>query len=77
MAISNPYTFEKLITKHNVSSKVKIIWPYIEKTPVYIGLTKGRDDSKEIKTTFGQLTKQLKKSPYYQELLNKYQLNFK
>ncbi|MFT5295342.1 MAG: polar amino acid transport system substrate-binding protein [Colwellia sp.] len=60
MAISNPYFFNKLILKYNVSNEVKAIWPYIDKTPVYLGLTKGRDDALEIKQTFGQLTEQLK-----------------
>jgi Zn-dependent M16 (insulinase) family peptidase len=46
-------------------------------TPVYMALTKKRKDSLAINTTLGQLTEQLKASPYYQELLNKYQLNFK
>jgi polar amino acid transport system substrate-binding protein len=77
IAISNPYVFNQLISRYNVSNEVKAIWPYIDKTPVYLGLTKGRDDALEIKQTFGQLTEQLKASHHYQELLNKYHLNFK
>ena len=77
MAISNPYVFNKLITKYNVSNNVKPIWPYIDKTPVYLGLTKERNDSLEIKQAFGQLTEQLKASNYYLELLKKYHLDFK
>jgi polar amino acid transport system substrate-binding protein len=42
-----------------------------------MALTKKRKDSLAIKATLGQLTEQLKASPYYQELLNKYQLGFK
>jgi ABC-type amino acid transport substrate-binding protein len=76
MAIANPYIFNQLISKNNVTSKVRSIEPYVAKTPVYLGLTKGRDDSQEIKETFGKITEQLKSSYYYQELLNKYRLNF-
>ncbi|MBA6335948.1 transporter substrate-binding domain-containing protein [Colwellia sp. BRX8-7] len=77
MAISNPYVFNQLIKKNNVISKVQAMEPYVAKTPVYLGLTKARADSKEIKETLGQLIKKFKAAPYYQVLLNKYQLNFK
>jgi polar amino acid transport system substrate-binding protein len=77
MAISNPYVFNKLISKYNVSNDVKPIWPYIDKTPVYLGMTKKRNDALEIKQAFGELTEQLKASDYYLELLKKYHLDFK
>jgi len=76
MAIANPLIFNRLISTENVSSQVKAIEPYISTTPVYMALTRARDDSQEIKQTIGQLTQQLKASTYYQELLDKYQLNF-
>ena len=77
MAISNPLIFNRLMAKAQASAKVKIVEPYVSLTPVYMALTKARNDSREIKLTLGQLTQQLKSSPYYQELLDKYQLNFK
>ena len=76
IAISNPLIFNRIISRKNVSSQVKAIEPYIAITPVYIALTRARKDSQEIKQTIGQLIKQLKASPYYQELLDKYQLNY-
>jgi polar amino acid transport system substrate-binding protein len=76
MAIANPYIFNQLISKNNATSKVRTIEPYVAKTPVYLGLTKRRENSKKIKETFGKIIEQLKSSSYYQELLNKYQLNF-
>ena len=76
IAISNPLIFNRIISRENVSSQVKAIEPYIAITPVYIALTRARKDSQEIKQTIGQLIKQLKASPYYQELLDKYQLNY-
>lgn len=69
--------FHQLISKNNVSDQVTAIEPYVAKTPVYLGLTKGREDAQEIKAALGKLTVQFKASAYYQELLNKYQLNFK
>lgn len=77
MLISNPLVFNQIILKGKAKSKVKAIEPYISLIPVYMALTKGRKDSQEIKQKIGQLTQQLKASPYYQELLDKYQLNFK
>jgi polar amino acid transport system substrate-binding protein len=77
IAISNPYVFNKLILKNKVSTKIKSLKPYVAKTPVYLGLTKGREDSQEIKKTIGQLIKKFKSSPHYQKLLVKYKLNFK
>jgi polar amino acid transport system substrate-binding protein len=76
IAISNPLIFNRIISRENVSSQVKAIEPYIAITPVYIALTRARKDSQEIKQTIGQLIKQLKASPYYQKLLDKYQLNY-
>lgn len=76
MLISNPLIFNHLIAKNNVSAKVKAIEPYISITPVHMALTKDRKDAQEIKKTMGQLTQQLKATPYYQELLDKYQLNY-
>jgi polar amino acid transport system substrate-binding protein len=77
MLISNPLVFNQLILKEKVGAQVKAIEPHISMTPVYMALTKKRKDSLAIKATLGQLTEQLKASPYYQELLNKYQLSFK
>lgn len=77
VAITNPYIFNRLTIKHQVSNEIKAIWPYVDKTPVYLGLTKNRSDSLEIKQTFGHLIEQLKASHYYHELLEKYHLNFK
>ena len=74
--IGNPFLFERLAKKGNVSTKIKVIEPYISTTPVYIALTKERQDAKEIKQALEQLIKQLIASPYYQQLLNKYHLNF-
>jgi ABC-type amino acid transport substrate-binding protein len=74
MLISNPLVFNQIILKANMGSKVKAVDPYISITPVYMALTKGRKDSLEIKKTLGQLTEQLKSSPYYQELIDKHQL---
>jgi len=77
MIIGNPFIFNKLAAKEKASSKIKAIMPYLEPTPVYMALTRKRDDAKEIKKTLEQLIIKLKSSPYYQELLEKYQLNFK
>lgn len=76
IAISNPFIFNEMILKRNVGTKVKAIKPYVELTPVYLGLTKKRADSQKINKTLNTLSKKLKKSAYYQTLLNKYQLNF-
>lgn len=75
--ISNPLIFKKILSKENMSSKVKAIEPYVSITPVHMALTKKNKDSQEIKKKLGQLTLQLKTSPYYQELLDKYQLDYK
>lgn len=77
MLISNPLVFNQLILKEKMSTKVKAIDPYISLTPVYMALTKKREDSQEIKKTIGELTQKLKLSAYYQELLVKYRLNNK
>jgi ABC-type amino acid transport substrate-binding protein len=74
--ISNPLVFNQIIFKKNVSNEVKAIDPYLSLIPVYMALTKKRKDSQEINKTIGKLIQQLKVSPYYQELLDKYQLNF-
>ncbi|GHE78148.1 substrate-binding periplasmic protein [Thalassotalea profundi] len=77
VVISNPFIFKKLAKELQVTDKIKAIEPVVDITPVYLGLTKARADAKEIKQTLGKLTKKLKASAYYQELLEKYQLNFK
>lgn len=74
-AISNPLTFKELLLKNNLLTKVEAISPYIAKTPVYMALSKNRENAHEIKATLGKVTEQLKNSLYYQDLLNKYQLN--
>ncbi len=76
MAIANPFIFNRIIAKEKVIPQVKAIEPYIAITPVYMALTRARADAQEIQQTLGQLTQQLKSSAYYQELLDKYQLNF-
>ncbi len=75
--IGNPLAFNQILSKKSMKSKVKVIKPYVEITPVYMALTKKRDDAQEIKRMFKQVIEQLKVTPYYQELLNKYQLDFK
>lgn len=77
MMVGNPLAFKDIISKMNVKSKIKAIKPYIALTPVHMAMTREREDSQEIKETFKKLIKQLKASLYYQELLVKYQLNFK
>jgi polar amino acid transport system substrate-binding protein len=77
MLISNPLVFNQLILKENMSTKVKAIDPYISLTPVYMALTKKREDAQEIKKTIGELTQKLKLSAYYQVLIDKYHLNAK
>jgi ABC-type amino acid transport substrate-binding protein len=76
MVISNPLIFNNLILKENVNEKVKALEPYIAITPVYMALTKGRDDSKIIEETLGRLSQQFKASADYKALLDKYQLNY-
>ena len=75
MIIANPLVFNQIAIRKNVSNEIKSITPYIALTPVYMALTKGREDSQEIKTALKQLTQQFITSHYYQELLDKYQLN--
>ena len=76
MIIGNPFAFNEIISKKNVNAKVRAITPYVAITPVYMALTRQREDSQEVKKKFDQLTAKLKASPYYTELLNKYKLNF-
>lgn len=75
MVVSNPFIFNRIISKYDVTSQIRAIKPYISVTPVYIALSKGRNDSQEIKKILGQLIQKLKASLYYQELLDKYQLD--
>ena len=77
MIISNPLVFNQIILKEKMRDKVKAIEPYISLTPVYMALTKGRNDSQEINNTIGKLTQKLKLSPYYQVLLEKHHINSK
>lgn len=76
VAIANPFIFNKIMLQNKVRAKVKAIEPYVEITPVFMGLTKNRKDSEEIKVTIGQLIRKLKSTEYYQSLLDKYQLDF-
>jgi polar amino acid transport system substrate-binding protein len=76
MVVGNPLAFNYIISKKKLKSKVKAIKPYIAITPVYLALTKKREDYQEIMQTFKQLIEQLKASPHYQELLDRYELNF-
>ncbi len=75
--IANPLVFNEVTTKAKVSSQVKALEPHTAITPVYMALARGKENSQEIKQAFEQLIKQLKASPYYQVLLDKYQLNVK
>ncbi|GLX80048.1 amino acid ABC transporter substrate-binding protein [Thalassotalea insulae] len=77
MLIGNPFKFSRLINHEQLNTKVRAIMPYVAMTPVYMVLTKERKDSHTIKQTLEQLIQQLKSTPSYQELLDKYQLNFK
>lgn len=77
MLISNPLVFKEILVRENVTDKVKAIEPHISITPVYMALTSKRADSIKIGNKLGKLTKQLKKTPHYQKLLEKYQINFK
>ncbi|MDO6444874.1 transporter substrate-binding domain-containing protein [Colwellia sp. 1_MG-2023] len=77
LLISNPLVFKEILVRESVSELVKPLEPHISITPVYMAITNKRADSKEIKDKLGALTKQLKNTPYYQELLKKYQINFK
>jgi len=74
--ISNPLVLNPFISEYNATDKVKAIEPYISTTPVFLALTKEREDSQEIKDTFEKTLKRLITTPYYQELLEKYQLNY-
>ena len=76
MIVGNPFVFKKLIREQNKLDVIKAIQPYLAITPVYLALTKKREDADEINTVLSKLSKQLKSSPYYLQLLDKYQLNF-
>jgi polar amino acid transport system substrate-binding protein len=75
--IGNPLIFQSIVSRGNIGTKIKAILPHIALTPVHIALSKNRDDSQEIKQTFEQLTQHFKASAYYQELLIKYNINFR
>lgn len=77
LLISNPLVFKEIILREGVGDKVKAIEPHISITPVHMALTTKRADSKSIKHMLEKLTKQLKNTPYYQKLLEKYQINFR
>ena len=77
MMIGTPLAFDDLISKMKVDSQVKAIKPHISYTPVYMALTRERNDTQEILQTFRVRIEQLKASTYYQGLLNKYRLDFK
>jgi polar amino acid transport system substrate-binding protein len=77
MMIGNPLAFDDLISKMQVDSQVKAINPYISLTPVYMALTREREDYKHILQTFKTRIEELKASTYYQYLLNKYKLHKK
>jgi len=76
MAISNNLVFNEMASQKKVNNKIRAIKPYISLNPVYIALSKKTVNSKEIKQNLETLTKQLTASTYFQELLNKHQLNF-
>jgi len=75
--VGNPLILNEIISKKKVEYKIRAIEPYIAVTPVHIALAKGRENSQEIEQTLGQLTQQLKASPYYKKLMNKYQITSK
>lgn len=77
VVLSNSLIFNNFILKYNLDSKIKAIKPYLQITPVYMALTKKREDAQEINKNLGLLIKKLKSTHYYQELLDKYQINFK
>lgn len=77
MLISNPLIFKNIIAEQKATTKVKAVEPYVSLTPVYLALAKNRENSEEITKTLSQLTRQLKASPYYQDLLIKHKVNFK
>jgi polar amino acid transport system substrate-binding protein len=74
--LGNPFTFTRIAQKSGVNAKIKSISPYVDLTPVHMALTRGRVDADEVKRTFERLIRQLKTSVYYQELLDKYRLNY-
>lgn len=74
--IGNPFMINRVAIKENITTKIKSIVPYASLTPVHLALTKKREDSQEIKNNLESVLKQLKASLYYQQLLEKYQLNF-
>ena len=76
IVISNPFELNQLITKYSVGNKVKPLEPYVSVTPVFLALTKERNDAQEVQHTIGKILKQLLTTPYYQTLLKKYQLNY-
>jgi ABC-type amino acid transport substrate-binding protein len=75
LMIGNPLAFDDLISKMKVGSQVKAIQPYISLTPVYMALTRKREDYKDILQTFKTRIEKLKASTYYQDLLNRYKLH--
>lgn len=77
MMIGNPLAFNNIIAAQNLQAKFKAVTPYVALTPVHIALTKERQDAKEVLQVFKQQIENLKSTPYYQALLDKYQLNFK
>ena len=77
LIVGNPFVFNQIISEQNKTSLVTVIEPPMAITPVYLALTKKRKDSLEINKILGRLTQKLKATPYYTELLNKYELNFK
>lgn len=75
--VGNPFILNRVMEQQNVSSKIEAIKPYLAHTPVYLALTKKRKNAAKIKLALEEQIRVLKLSPYYIELLNKYQLNFK
>lgn len=76
MLIANALNFNDVITKANANAQVKAIKPYIEVTPMYMALSRKRKDALAIKQALGLLVTEFKNSAQYQELKDKYQLNY-
>lgn len=74
MIIGNPLIINNVIRKRQATGKIKALDPAVETTPVHMALTKARPDAEQLRQRLDELTSQLKSSPFYQQLLNKYQL---
>ncbi|WP_165495741.1 substrate-binding periplasmic protein [Marinobacter halodurans] len=75
VAIGNPFAIRLEARRQGVEDQIRLIDPPVDLSPIYMAISRQYPDARALADAFTDTIRRLKASPYYDELLRRYDLD--